>query len=104
MIADADLQVWLDTQPGANQTVMVPYVKSVKDVRINYRMEVVQQSRSGTSRINQQGQVTAAAARPTAVGRVAVGLQQGGECWIELVLRNDANTGEIGRYRFDCPR
>jgi outer membrane usher protein FimD/PapC len=104
MIADADLQVWLDAQPSANQTVMIPYVKSVNDIELNYRMELVQQSGGSTSRISQQGKVTAAAAQPTAVARVAVGQQRGSECRIELVLRNQANTKELGAYRFECPR
>lgn len=104
MVADADLQVWLDTQPGAHQTVMIPYVKSARDMRINYRIELVQQSGGSTSRINQQGKVFAIAAQPTPIGSYAVGWQQGGVCRIELVLHNDAGTGDLGSYRFDCPR
>jgi outer membrane usher protein FimD/PapC len=104
MIADADLQVWLDTQSTASQTVMIPYVKSVNDIEINYRMELVQQAGGSTSRVSQQGQMAAAAAQPTAVARIAVGQQKGGECRIELVLRNNSNNKELGIYRFECPR
>lgn len=103
MIADADLQVWLDTQSGANQTVMIPYVKSARNIEINYRMELVQQSGAGTSRVSQQGNVTAQAAQPTAVARVAVGQQRGGECRLELVLRSNADRKELGAYQFECP-
>jgi hypothetical protein len=104
MIADADLQVWLDTQSNAGQTVMIPYVKSVNDIELKYRMELVQQSGSGNSRVSQQGTLAAAAAQPTAVARAAVGQQKGGECRIELVLRNNVNNKELGTYHFDCPR
>jgi hypothetical protein len=48
--------------------------------------------------------MAAAAAQPTAVARVAVGQQKGGECRIELVLRNNSNNKELGIYRFECPR
>jgi hypothetical protein len=103
MMADADLQVWLDTQPGAHQTVMTPYVKSAKNIRMTYRMEIIQRG-AGTSRINQQGKVTAIAAQPTSLGRLTIGLQKSGECRIEIVLRDEANTTELGVYQFDCSR
>jgi hypothetical protein len=104
MMADADLQVWLDTQPGAHQTVMTPYVKSGKNIRLTYRMEIIQQRGVGSSRINQQGKVTAIAAQPTSLGRLTIGLQKSGECRIEIVLRDETNTTELGAYQFDCPR
>lgn len=103
MIGDADVQVWLDAQPAANQVVMIPYVKSGKELRIRYRIELVQQQGGSTSRISQQGSLTALAAQPTQIGRIAVGPRQGGECRMELILRDDANTREIGNYRFECP-
>lgn len=102
MIADANLQVWLDTQASMGQTVMVPYVKSVTDLRMNYRLDVIQRSAGGTSRISQQGTVNAAAAKPTPLGRVALGVQKGGECRVELKLSEGGK--ELGAYQFDCPR
>lgn len=102
MVADANLQVWLDTQASTGQTLVVPYVKSEKDRQIGYRMEVIQRGGAGTSRISQQGQVKAVAAAPTSLGRVAFGMWQGGECRIELVLTE--NGAQLGVYRFDCPQ
>jgi hypothetical protein len=101
MIADANLQVWLDTQVAAGQTLVVPYVKSIKDMQIGYRMEVVQRSGSSNSRISQQGRVDAAAGQPASLGRVILNVQRGGECRIELALHE--GRVELGIYRFDCP-
>jgi hypothetical protein len=102
MIADTDLQVWLDAQPNAGQTVMIPYVKSAKDLQMSFRMDVIQHSGAGTSRISQQGRVNAPAEQPTALGRVALGAQTDGECRVELTLNDGAK--ELGAYHFDCPR
>ncbi len=101
MIADANLQVWLDTQVAAGQTLVVPYVKSIKDMQIGYRMEVVQRSGSSNSRISQQGRVDAAAGQPASLGRVILNVQRGGECRIELALHE--GRVELGIYQFDCP-
>lgn len=102
MIADTDLQVWLDAQANTSQTIVVPYVKSAKDVQLNFRMDVIQHSGAGTSRISQQGRVNAPAAQPTPLGRVALGVQKDGECRVELTL----NSGDqrLGAYHFECPR
>jgi hypothetical protein len=102
MVADANLQVWLDTQANTGQTLLVSYVRSAKDMHIGYRMEVIQRGGAGTSRISQQGQVKAVAEAPTSLGRVALGMQKNAECRIELVLTE--NGAELGVYRFDCPR
>jgi hypothetical protein len=100
MVADADLQVWLDRQANGGQTVVVPYVKSMRDVQVNFRMDVIQQGSAGTSRISQQGLVNAAAAMPTALARVALGTQKDGECSVELSLREGEK--KVGSYHFSC--
>ncbi len=102
MIADANLQVWLDAQPHAGQTVLVPYVKSVTELQLNYRVDVIQSGAAGTSRVSQQGRVTAAAAQPTPLGRVALGRQKGATCSVELTLGE--TDRQLGSYRFDCPQ
>lgn len=102
MIADANLQVWLDAQATAGQTTLVTYVKSVKDMQIGFRMDVIQRGGAGTSRITQKGAVKANAATPTSLGRVVLGSQKGADCSIELAL--DEKGREIGVYRFSCKR
>lgn len=104
MMGDANLQVWLDAHSEPNQTVLVPYVRSVKDLRIRYRLDLVRQYRGSTSRINQQGLLMVLAAQPTEIGRISVGPPQGAGCSIELVLQDDVNDGELGKYHFECPR
>jgi hypothetical protein len=101
MIPDADLQVWLNTHADQGRTVVVPYVKSINDMQINYRMDVVQKSASSTSRIGQQGRVSTLAAQPASLAHITLG-PQNGECHIEIVLREAGK--EVGTYRFDCPR
>lgn len=102
MMDAADLHVWLDTQPNAAQTVVIPYVKSARDMRLDYRMSVIQRSKSGSSQVSQGGSVQADANTPTSLSRVAVSAHKDAECKIELYLREGAV--EIGNYRFECPR
>lgn len=102
MVADASLHVWLDTQANMGQTLLVPYVKSVTERQISFRLDVIQRGGSGTSRISQQGLVKAAAEAPTSLGRVALGAQNNAQCSIELQLKE--NGHELGVYHFECPR
>src|SRR4051812_31708234 len=100
MVADADLQVWLDTTSGAGQMIVVPYVKSASEVRLGFRMDVLQQGGAGTSRISQQGQVTARAAQPTRLGQVTVSAHADANCKVELTLQREGHGDST--YRFDC--
>ena len=102
MIPDSNIQVWLDTQAALGQTTLVTYVKSMRDMQIGFRMDVIQRGGAGTSRITQKGTINANAATPTSLGRVALGIQKGSDCSIELAL--DESGREIGVYRFDCAR
>ena len=100
MAVDADIQVWLDMQANTRQTVIVPYVQSARDIRVNFRMNVTQNSDSGTSRSSQEGEISASAATPTPLARVTLGRQQGGECRVEVVLREGQQN--VGTYHFSC--
>jgi hypothetical protein len=102
MIANADLQVWLDSQPNAGQTIVIPYVRSAKDMTASFRIGVVQSAKSGVTRISQAGSVRVLAAQPTALSRLSLGPNKRGDCTIEVVLRE--GDQELGIYRFDCPR
>ncbi len=102
MLADTDIQVWLDSQPSAAQTVVIPYVKTITDRQLNYRLIVIQIGKSGTSRISQGGTINADAAQPIALSRLSLGLKKEDACSIEVTLREDEQ--KVGNYRFDCPR
>ncbi|HJV84716.1 MAG TPA: curli-like amyloid fiber formation chaperone CsgH [Noviherbaspirillum sp.] len=102
MVADANLQVWLDTQANVGQTLLVPYVKSVTERQISFRLDVIQRGGSGTSRVSQHGVVKAAAEAPTSLGRVALGVQKNAQCSIELQLKEDGR--DLGVYHFECSR
>jgi hypothetical protein len=102
VIADADIQVWLDAQFNAGQTVVVPYVKSARDLRIHYSMSVIKKGSSGSSRVSQQGDVMAVAAEAIALSRLVLGLQKEDDCRVELTLQDRGQ--ELGVYQFDCQR
>ena len=100
MVADADIQVWLDTQAIAGQMIVVPYVRSARDMQVNFRMDVIQQGGGGSSRISQQGLTSAIAATPTMLARVTLGMQKDGECRVELSLHEGEK--KVGTYQFSC--
>lgn len=102
MIADTDLQVWLDSQPNAGQTTIVPYIKSTREMQLHYQLSLIQSGNSGTSRISQGGTVDLRAQQPTALSRLALSPNKGGGCSIDLALRDGER--ELGNYHFDCPR
>jgi hypothetical protein len=99
LIADADLQVWLDTTSHSGQLLVIPYVKSVNDLQLGFRMELLQQTQSGTSRISQRGQVAAKAAQPTPLAHLTINANTG-QCKVELVLQREGRAAET--YQFNC--
>lgn len=103
MLADMDMQVWLDTVAGTAPPIVVPYLRTDRDARLGYRMKVVKSGRSGSSRIDQSGTVSARAGTPQEISRFGIGrLQESDRCEIEIeMLEGDQVRG---RYRFDCPR
>lgn len=102
MLADSpDIQVWLDSQPNAAQTIVTPYVRSTRDMQLNYRMSVVRFGKGGTSRISQGGNVKTDADTATALSHISFGNHVQDECTIELTLLE--GEVRIGDYRFDCP-
>jgi hypothetical protein len=102
MDAGVDLQVWLDSQAGHEQLVIIPYVKTTRDRQLSYRMEVVQRGAGGSSRISQQGRVLAEAAEPASLAHITLGARSTEECEIRIML--DEAGKAVGIYRFDCPR
>jgi curli production protein len=102
MVADMQMQVWLDTVAGTAPAVVVPYVQTDQDARLGYRMSVVKTGRSGSSRIDQSGTVLASAGKPKEMSRLSVWTQEGDTCQIEIEMLEEGKPR--GRYRFDCPR
>lgn len=102
MIADADLQVWLDSQPIAGQLVMIAYVKTARDMQVTFRLKMLQTSESGSSSVSQDGMVRVSAASATPLSRVAITRSKEGECQLEVTLREGEQV--LGNYSFDCAR
>lgn len=101
MVADTNLQVWLDSQPNAGQLIIIPYVKTAREMQLHYRLNLIQSSNSGNSRISQGGTVKVSAASATPLSRVVIAPNKDGGCKIEVTLREGEQ--EVGNYRFDCP-
>ena len=102
MIGDSDMQVWLDSQPNAGHLIIIPYVKTAREMQLHYRLNLIQSSNSGNSSISQGGTVKLSAASATPLSRVVITPNKDGECRIEVTLREGEQA--LGNYRFDCPR
>jgi hypothetical protein len=97
-----DMQVWIDSHVSAGQTIVVPYVKSDINRDMRYRLDVVKQGASGSSRISQGGMVHASAAKAVPLSRTSIDVKPNDTCTLEVVLTEKGVA--IGIYRFDCPR
>lgn len=102
MVADMDLQVWLETVANTRPSVVIPYVRSAEGGDLRYRLTAVRQGRDGSSLISQSGGVRLQAGAPTALTRFSLSIGNDDDCHIELLLI--ANGVASGTYRFDCPR
>lgn len=98
----ADMQVWIDAQVIAGQTIVVPYVKSDIDRNMHYRLDVVKKGIGGFSRISQGGNVIAIAEKPVSLSRTSIDVKRDDACTLEIALSEKGVV--IGTYRFDCPR
>lgn len=102
MAADVNLQVWLDTVPGTQPSVVIPYVQSQENGIIQYQLSAIKHGDGGISTINQSGDVRLQANTPTALTRFSLSLGERDQCKIELILF--ANGNPAGSYQFECPR
>lgn len=102
MAADMNLQAWLDTVPDARPGVVIPYVQSHENGIVRYQLVATKHGASGTSAINQSGDVMLKADTPTALTRFSLSVGAQDQCKIELVLFAHGNPA--GTYQFDCPR
>lgn len=102
MVADMNLQAWLDVASGTQPGEIIPYVQSREDGAVRYQLVATRRGASGTSVINQSGDVRLKANTPTALTRFSLSVGEQDQCKIELLLF--ANGNAAGTYRFACPR
>jgi Thin aggregative fimbriae synthesis protein len=100
VIADIHVQVWFEVDTNQGATLVVPYVKSEREARLQYELKMLSSGRMGTSRISQGGVVSVPAQQPKAVSSVQVTPQAGGRCELDLILRERGE--QVGEYFFDC--
>ncbi|MCK7492182.1 MAG: hypothetical protein MZW92_11570 [Comamonadaceae bacterium] len=81
MVPDnADLQVWFETQVEAGKVLLVPYVKTAKDIHGRYSLLVTKSGPNGNSRISQSGKMDTAAAQPQALSRLTLDVRKEDQC------------------------
>lgn len=102
MVADFNLQVWLETIPDTHPSVVIPYVKSDKNGKLDYALKAKKEGLGGSSQISQSGGVQVAANKATALSRFSISVNKEDQCQIELTFAE--NGKPVGSYRFDCPR
>ncbi|GAC1529718.1 MAG: hypothetical protein NVS2B4_08210 [Ramlibacter sp.] len=102
MAVDMQTQVWLEAVPRTVPALVVAYVRSEHDARLNYYVNVIKQGPSGKSRIVQSGTVQAAAGAATQLTKLSVSSQPGDDCDVAVSVRE--GNEDRGTFRFDCPR
>lgn len=102
MIADANLQVWLETDASTRPPMVTPYVQASQAQRIDYQLYAIKKGSSGTSRVSQSGTVQALPKTPTALSSLSLSAGKKDACQIELILAKGGIP--IGTYHFECPR
>lgn len=104
--ADADIQVWLETDARTQPSVIVPYVRSALDNAVRYKVRAVRDNPGGHSEISQSGTVRLQADTPAALGRMSLSRTAGDSCYVELILQpiNSPHKAETPlNYRLPCP-
>lgn len=101
MMADSDVQVWLDQIERMRPSMVVPYVQSEHAQSLRYRVRVVQEGSGGRAVIGQTGAVSLIPNTPAALSRFSVNRSPGAQCQIEIFLIG--NGMKERRYHFECP-
>jgi curli production protein len=102
MTPDINLQVWLDTVAGTQPAMIVPYVQGPENSMLHYQLTATKQGVSGTSTIQQSGNVRLQANTPTALTRFSLSVGDQDKCTIKLILY--AGSQAASHYQFDCPK
>ncbi|TCT10432.1 curli-like amyloid fiber formation chaperone CsgH [Paralcaligenes ureilyticus] len=102
MVADTNLQVWLETNANTTPSIVVPYVQSSEEKKIHYELHAIKKGRAGTSEVSQSGIVRVLAKMPTALSGMALSASKDDTCQIVLILAEGGVP--VGNYHFDCPR
>lgn len=100
MIADINLQVWLETDARTHPATLIPYVQTTENATLQYQLYAVKTGRGGTSRVGQSGTVRVPASRPTALSKMSLSTTKSDACQIEVILTRSGV--KLGEYRFNC--
>jgi curli production protein len=102
MIADVNLRVWLETDANTRPGMVIPYVQSSENKRIQYQLYAIKQGPGGTSKVGQSGTVQVPAQKPTALSAISLNPGKNDACQIELILAEGGLP--MGTYYFKCPK
>lgn len=100
--ANINLEAWLDTVAGTSPSEVISYVKSSVDGDVHYVLNVKKSGPSGTSNIDQSGNVQVRAGEPAALSRFSVNAGPSDACHIDLTVSVDRQAAST--YHFKCPR
>jgi hypothetical protein len=96
MVTDVDLQVWLATQNIGGQAAAVLYLRSAKDMHLNYHMDVIWRGMGGSTRARQVGNVDAFANNAVALAHVTLDVRCDDDCLlINAIEANSVVTSEL---------
>lgn len=101
MVADSDVQVWLDTSERTQPAMVTPYVQSDYAQALRYRVRVENKGLGGRSVIGQSGTVNVQPDTPAALSRFSMSRHAGHQCVIQILLTG--TDGHERLYRFECP-
>ena len=101
MNADVDLQVWLAAAGTLKPGVVIPYVQSPTNTTLKYKLTTTHSSPTGTSVIQQGGDLQLNANQPKAITEMSLQSNAVDSCNIQLHFENA--DGKQMLYSFRCP-
>jgi len=101
MVADADIQVWLEFFNRTRPSIIVPYIQSNESRTLRYQVRTVTQGASGRSVVSQGGMVNLLPATPTPLGKLSVNADGADACSIDVAI-SEPGSKDLS-YHFTCP-
>lgn len=102
MIPAADLNLWIESSMHGGALMLAPYVRSAKDLEVQYDVRLSTRGPGGTSNVAQSGTSAMKAGEAKRLAILTTKSTPSGECMLIVILRKDDEI--LKEEHYDCAK
>ena len=100
MLADSDIQAWLDLTATPGMAIIAPALRSATPRNLDYAITINKTGAGGTSLIKQSGKKQVDAGATVYLSTTSLSLRDGEQCNLTMVIQEDGVV--VYRNEFSC--